>query len=135
MTRTCTTRNNAFAGYDIPSGTDLVHKTWYLLIDRGYDTFEPTEVFANQLGEAFRTAFVRTAPVPIVPEPVDEAIIDAASITVYEHGDQPDADLRTVVLPSFYRAVADLYCDYRIGYPDGGVGVWFEASDDSHVNG
>lgn len=127
MTHACTTRDNAFAGYHIPNGADLVSATWYQLLDRGYEAFEPTETFADELGKAFRTAFVRTAPVPIVPEPVDEAVVDATTITAYEYSHRSEADLRTVVLPEFYQTVADLYCDYRTAYPDSGVDIRFDA--------
>jgi len=41
------------------------------------------------------------------------AVEDARALTREEFVDQPDADLRTDVIPAFYRRVADFHCVYR----------------------
>ena len=119
MPGSCSTTDTAFLDYGLPNGEILVPATYYVLVDRGRGTFEPTPEYAHAIADAFRTAFVRRAPLPIVPEPVDAAVEDAVTATLHEfvHG----ADLRTRVLPTFYRRVATYTCTYLQWYPDGGV--------------
>lgn len=61
----------------------------------------------------------------MVPDPVEDAIADARGTTVHRLlGTDPD--LRTDVVPTFYRLVARFACLYGPAYPDGGADVRFE---------
>ena len=121
MPEACSTSDTAFLDYGLPNGQTLVPATYYVLAGRGEGTFEPTPEYVHRVADAFRTAFVRRAPIPIVPEPVDAAVEDAVTATIHEFTDE--ADLRIAVLPTFYRRVAAYTCTYLQWYPDGGVGV------------
>lgn len=48
-----------------------------------------------------------------VPPHVERAIEDARTLTEAEFADRPDADVRTGVIPAFYRRVAEFHCIYR----------------------
>jgi hypothetical protein len=48
-----------------------------------------------------------------VPTHVELAVADARELTREAFADRPDADVRTEVLPAFYRRVAALHCRYR----------------------
>jgi hypothetical protein len=117
----CTTSDTAFLDYGLPNGGVLVPATYHVLAGRDEGTFEPTPEYVHRIADAFRTAFVRQAALPVVPEPVDAAIEDAVTATIHEF--TREADLRTEVLPTFYRRVAAYTCTYLQWYPDGGVGV------------
>jgi hypothetical protein len=117
----CTTSDTAFLDYGLPNGGTLVPATYYILAARDGGTFEPTPEYVHRVADAFRTAFVRRAPLPVVPEPVDAAVEDAVTATIHDF--VREVDLRTEVLPTFYRRVAAYTCTYLQWYPDGGVGV------------
>ncbi|MEF8843045.1 MAG: hypothetical protein V5A62_15715 [Haloarculaceae archaeon] len=121
MTEACSTSDTAFLDYGLPNGQVLVPATYYALAARDEGTFGPTPEYVHRIADTFRTAFVRRAALPVVPEPVDAAVEDAVTPTLHEF--THEADLRTEVLPTFYRRVASYTCTYLQWYPDGGVGV------------
>jgi len=108
----CTT-TESFTDHDIEDGSTLIQRTYYRLADAGRDEFEPTELFFDALESAFIWAYLGTVRESDIPEHVEAAIDDARALTAEEFGDQPDADLRTEVLPAFYRHLADFHCAYR----------------------
>jgi len=131
---TCSTHTAAFVDHGIDDGIDLVARTHYLLAADGNREPEPTAAFAERVAAAFRRAFVGAAPVPLVPEPVDAAIDEATDTVVHRVLDDPDADLRTEVLPAFYRAVASTYCAHlEAGGDPGEVGIWYDGGDDGGI--
>lgn len=127
-TKACATKGAAFVDYGIPDGTDLIHRTYYALRD-GDGEFEPSPASFDRLTATFEVAFVRAADLPLVPEPVEAAIADAGATTADAFLDRSAADLRYDLLPAFYGAVAEAYCQRRPLYPDGGVGLRFDGDD------
>jgi len=133
---TCSTRTAAFIHHGIDDGVDLVARTYYELADDGHRNPEPTTEFAERVASAFRGAFVRNAPVPLVPDPVDAAIDEATDTLVHRVLDDPDADLRTEILPAFYRDVASAYCAHLdAGGDPGEVGVWYDEDEEDGGGG
>lgn len=108
----CST-TSSFEDHGIPDGTELVTGTYYRLVGRRAPRYEPTEAFFDRLEEAFIWAYLATADEPGIPVHVEAAIDDARVLTYAEFRDDPDADLRTDVIPAFYRRVAAFHCAYR----------------------
>lgn len=128
---TCTTRTAAFTDHGIRDGADLVFRTYYALVTSGHATPEVSDEFVEHVAAAFRRAFIREAAVPLVPEPVEAAIEAATDPVVHRLLDDRDADLRTEILPTYYRAVANAYCAHlAAGGDPGRVGVWYHDDDD-----
>lgn len=125
MSTTCDT-TSAFDTYGIPDGVDLVHRTRYRLLATGDASFEPTRAFLDRVDRAFRAAYIHSAEVPLVPEPLDAALEDVAALTAEEYADEPDADLRGEVLPAYYGTLVGLFCRYLETAPDAEVGIWLE---------
>lgn len=123
MSTTCDTAN-AFTLYGIPDGVDLLHRMRYQLLAGGDGEFEPTDAFVDRIERAFRTAYRRAADAPEVADPLDAAVEDAAALTAEAYVDDPDADLRRDVLPSFYATLVGLFCRYIEQAWDGDFDVW-----------
>ena len=109
----CTT-TTSFSDHGVDDGADLMTATYYRLLDAGYREFESGAEFF----EAIETAFVRTYldrvdDAGVLPDHVAAAILDARELTREEFAERADADLRTEVLPAFYRRVAGFHCSYR----------------------
>ncbi|MFT4933069.1 MAG: hypothetical protein ACI91T_002974 [Natronomonas sp.] len=131
MHEACSTHERAFVEYGVPTGGDLVGAMHYRLRNRGTTEAASTPDFLDALAKSFEDAYIDEASIPIVPEPVAAAIDDARTTYAHRLLDEPDADrdLRTDVLPAFYRLVARYYCENRETYPGDGVGVWFDSGD------
>jgi len=108
----CTT-TRSFVDHDIADGADLVKRTYYRLRDDGA-AYEPTERFFDRLETAFVRAYLDSAAEPTLPEHVRAAVDDARALTESGFEGRADADLRTDVLPAFYRHVAGFHCRYRV---------------------
>lgn len=108
----CTT-TGSFSDHGIGDGVDLVTRTYYRLQAAERHEFDPTERFFDQLESAFIWAYLGSVDEPGVPTHVELAIEDARAHTQTEFDDRSDADLRTEVLPAFYRRVAEFHCIYR----------------------
>lgn len=108
----CTT-TESFADHDIEDGSTLIQRSYYRLAGADRTEFEPTEPFFDALESAFIWAYLGTVRESGVPDHVEAAINDARAHTVAEFADRPDADLRTDVIPAFYRHLADFHCAYR----------------------
>ena len=108
----CTT-TGSFSDHGIGDGVDLVTRTYYRLQGAERHEFEPTERFFDQLESAFIWAYLGSVDESSVPAHVEMAIEDARAHTRDEFDDSPDADLRTEVIPAFYRRVAGFHCIYR----------------------
>jgi len=108
----CTT-TRSFADHDIQDGSTLIQRSYYRLAEADRTEFEPTESCFDALESAFIWAYLGTVRESEVPDHVEAAIDDARAHTAAEFGDRPDADLRTDVLPAFYRYLADFHCAYR----------------------
>jgi hypothetical protein len=111
-TEECTT-TGSFADHDIEDGSALIQRTYYRLAGADRTGFEPTESFFDALESAFIWAYLGTTRESDIPEHVEAAIDDARAHTVAEFTDRPDADLRTDVIPAFYRHLAAFHCAYR----------------------
>ncbi len=107
----CTT-TESFADHDIEDGSTLIQRSYYRLSDAGRAEFEPTASFFDALESAFIWAYLGTVRENGVPEHVEAAIDDARALTAEEFTDR-EADLRTEVLPAFYRHLAEFHCAYR----------------------
>ncbi len=107
----CTT-TGSFADHDIEDGSTLIQRSYYRLSDAGRAEFEPTASFFDALESAFIWAYLGTVRENGVPEHVEAAIDDARALTAEEFTDR-EADLRTEVLPAFYRHLTDFHCAYR----------------------
>jgi hypothetical protein len=108
----CTT-TESFTDHDIEDGSTLIQRSYYRLAEADRTEFEPTEPFFDALESAFLWAYLGTVRESGVPDHVEAAIDDARAHTVAEFADRPDADLRTDVIPAFYRHLADFHCAYR----------------------
>jgi hypothetical protein len=108
----CTT-TGSFSDHDIQDGSRLVQRTYYRLADADRSTFSPTESFFDALESAFIWAYLGSVEENGVPDHVAVALDDARAVTAEEFADRPDADLRTDVLPTFYRHAAGFHCAYR----------------------
>jgi hypothetical protein len=107
----CTT-TYSFDDHGIDDGAALLTDTYYRLAGEAV-AYEPNDRFFEQLADAFRWAYLAEAATTEVPEHVALAIEDARERTTEEFADRPEADLRTEVVPAFYRAVAGFHCAYR----------------------
>jgi len=108
----CTT-TSSFGDHGVDDGSELVHQTYYRLVDGGRAEFEPTASFYDALESAFLWSYLGTAAATGVPPHVEAAVDDARALTVEAFADRPEADLRTEVLPTFYQHVAGFHCAYR----------------------
>lgn len=127
----CSTHTTAFDHHGIVDGTELIARTHYALSETGDLTPEPTSAFVDRVATAFRAAYVKEAAVPLVPDPVNEAIDHASDTLVHDLLDEPDADLRTELLPTFFQRVAGAYCAHLdAGGDPGEVGLWYDDEDD-----
>jgi len=108
----CTT-TSSFGDHGVDDGSELVHQTYYRLVDGGRAEFEPTASFYDALESAFLWAYLGSVEEGDVPEHVQLAVDDALELTREEFAGHPDADLRTTVLPAFYERVAGFHCRYR----------------------
>jgi hypothetical protein len=108
----CTT-TGSFADHDIEDGSALIQRTYYRLAGADRTEFEPTESCFDARESAFIWAYLGTTRESDIPEHVEAAIDDARAHTAAEFADRPDADLRTDVIPAFYRHLADFHCAYR----------------------
>lgn len=108
----CST-TDSFSDHGIDDGVDLVTGTYYRLQEAEDTSFSPTEAFFDRLESAFTWAYLGSVDEPGVPSHVELAIEDARELTREEFANEPDADLRTDVIPAFYRRVAGFHCHYR----------------------
>jgi hypothetical protein len=108
----CTT-TGSFADHDIEDGSTLIQRAYYRLAGGDRTEFEPTASFFDALESAFIWAYLGTTRESEIPEHVEAAIDDARAHTAAEFEDRPDADLRTDVIPAFYRHLAEFHCAYR----------------------
>lgn len=108
----CTT-TGSFTDHGIGDGADLIKRTYYRL--RESDVTDPSsEGFFERLESAFRGAYLDAVGESEVPTHVELAIEDARALTEEEFATRPGADLRTDVVPAFYRRVAGFHCRYRV---------------------
>lgn len=105
----CST-TNSFGDHGIGDGETLIREAYRRLDGR---SFSPTEEFFDSLTSAFTLAYLGEVDEPGVPPHVQAAIDDARLFTFDEFQDDPDADLRTRVIPAFYQRVAGFHCAYR----------------------
>lgn len=108
----CST-TTSFEDHGLIDGSDLVHNTYYRLLDAGVDTFEPTDAFFDGLESAFLWSYMHATEDSGVPPHVEAAIGDARERTRELYADTPDVDLRVDVIPTFYQEVAGFHCIYR----------------------
>lgn len=108
----CTT-TRSFDDHGIDDGSTLIQRTYYRLAAETSSTFEPTAEWFDRIEAAFVWAYLATVEGSDVPRHVEAAIDDARALTAESFADRADADLRTDVLPSFYRHVAGFHCAYR----------------------
>lgn len=108
----CTT-TGSFADHGIDDGAALITDTYYRLVAAGRPAFEPTAAFFDRLESAFVWAYLGAVEERGVPAHVEMAIADARELTREEFAGRPGADVRTEVLPAFYRRVAAFHCRYR----------------------
>jgi len=104
---------DSFSDHGIGDGTDLVTRTYNRLPEDDRRQFDPTDAFFARLESAFIWAYLGSTTDRGVPSHVEAALDDARMLTQEEFADHPDADLRTEVLPAFYRRFAAFHCAYR----------------------
>ncbi|MEF8778609.1 MAG: hypothetical protein V5A36_06845 [Natronomonas sp.] len=108
----CTT-TRSFDDHGIEDGVDLITRTYYRLQGPGRHVFAPDEAFFDRLESAFIWAYLGSVDERGIPPHVERAIEDARALTRAEFEDRLEADLRTDVIPAFYRRVAGFHCVYR----------------------
>jgi hypothetical protein len=108
----CTT-TESFADHGLDDGSVLITRTYNRIAADGAPPFEPTTAFFDTLSAAFIWAYIATVDEPGVPPHVEAAIEDARAFTRQAFAEDPDADLRTDVIPTFYQQVAGFHCAYR----------------------
>ncbi len=107
----CTT-TGSFSDHGVDDGVDLVTRTYYRFREAGDRESGPGSFF-DRLESAFVGAYLDAVDEPEVPTHVELAIDDARALTEEAFGDPPDADVRTEIVPAFYRRVAGFHCRYR----------------------
>ncbi|MFB6205381.1 MAG: hypothetical protein ABEJ05_02480 [Haloglomus sp.] len=107
----CTT-TDSFDDHGIHDGADLLTATYYRLAAADTE-FEPTASFFDRLESAFVWAYLGAVDGTDVPDHVMAAVEDAREQTRAEFAERPEADLRTDVIPAFYRRIAGFHCAYR----------------------
>jgi hypothetical protein len=107
----CTT-SESFADHGIDDGSVLIQRAYYRLSEADRE-FAPTEPFFESVESAFIWAYLGTTDDRGVPSHVEAALDDARILTRESFTDRPDADVRTEVLPAFYRQFAGFHCAYR----------------------
>ena len=107
----CTT-TTSFSDHAIDDGSVLIQRTYYRLA-AAETTFEATDEFFEALESAFVWAYLGSNDERGVPDHVAAALDDALAMTREQFAERPDADLRTAVLPAFYRELAGFHCAYR----------------------
>lgn len=110
MVDICSNHATAFAAYGVADGSAIVHRTYYRLRSPDDDAVHPSSEFMASLAQAFRRAFLVETELHTVPEAVDAAVDQAVTVTLHDLLDRGSADLRTQVLPTFYRTVSRTYC-------------------------
>ena len=108
-TDACTT-TRTFAVYGVDDGSVLVRTTHRLVHDEDDGTV--TDATLDLVAAAFRAAFLEHADVGSLPADVAAAVEDARYFTRERYAGA-EADLRTELLPAFYREVAGFHCAYR----------------------
>ena len=108
----CTT-TESFADHDIDDGSALIERTYHRLTDGDRTAFEPTVSFYDALESAFMWAYLGTVEEAGIPPHVEAAIDDARAFTEEDFADDPEADLRTDVIPTLYQYAAGFHCAYR----------------------
>lgn len=108
----CTT-TGSFGDHDIEDGSELVHGTYYRLVEGGRAEFDPTDAFYEALESAFLWTYLGTVDGTAVPAHVEAAVDDALAFTAEEFAARPEADLRTEIVPTFYQYAAGFHCAYR----------------------
>jgi hypothetical protein len=105
----CTT-TGSFGPYGVHDGSVLVRRIGRLLADTDGEGPYTTGTF-DRLERAFRLAFAAETGVEELPAPVAAALADASHFT-RERYLGATADLRTEVVPAFYRELAGFHCAY-----------------------
>lgn len=110
----CTT-TKSFGDPAIPDGTTLITRTYYRITESDQETFSQTDAFYDALESAFTWAYLGSIDERGVQEHVGAAIDDARAVTAadFADADPTTVDVRTDVIPTFYRYVADFHCSYR----------------------
>lgn len=104
---------DSFSDHGIADGVDLITETYYRLQEVDQPDSTGSERFFDRLETAFIWAYLGSVEESGVPTHVELAIDDARVLTEEAFADRPDADLRTEVIPAFYRRVAGFHCIYR----------------------
>ncbi|MFB6242966.1 MAG: hypothetical protein ABEH80_02605 [Halobaculum sp.] len=105
---------DSFAEYGVTDGADLIRDAAREL--GASETVTVDRALIDSVEHAFRTAFLRESGSQTLPDDVDAALDDAAARTHERLGDETH-DLRTDVVPAFYRAFAGFHCAYRTATP------------------
>lgn len=108
----CST-TNSFKDHGIADATSLVTDTYYRLRAAEQTGFSTDDAFFDRLESAFIWSYLSSVDEAGIPDHVQFAIEDARELTRDEFTEKPDADLRTDVLPAFYRRLAGFHCVYR----------------------
>jgi hypothetical protein len=110
----CST-TDSFANYGITDGSDLISRAARALGSTRQDVTVTPELTSG-VESAFRTAFLAESDDGTLPSTVTAALDDAAVLVVDRFGGET-RDLRTDVLPAFYREFAGYHCAYRVANP------------------
>ena len=108
----CTT-TGSFDDHGVDDGGALIQRTYYRLVADEDGEFEPTDEYLDRLVDAFTRAYLTETGSYELPPHVAAAIDDARVWVGIEFADQSGADLRTDVIPAFYRHAAGFHCGYR----------------------
>lgn len=112
-TEECTT-TGSFDDHGIDDGSDLVTRTYYRMTEADREAFPLDEAAFDRLESTFLWAYLGSVAENGVPRHVELAVEDARARTEEAFDDDRDmADLRTEVLPAFYRRVAGFHCTYH----------------------
>jgi hypothetical protein len=107
----CTT-TGSFGDHGV-DGRRLIEGTYRRLAAAELRAFEDTAGFYRQLESAFLWAYLAAVDEPGVPDHVAYAVDDALAWTRERFADADDPDVRTEVVPAFYREAARFHCAYR----------------------
>lgn len=107
----CTT-TDSFGDHDV-DGQQLIEGTYRRLAAAEQRTFEDSDRFYEQLESAFLWAYLAAVDEAGVPDHVAYAVDDALAWTRERLAGADDPDVRTEVVPTFYREAARFHCAYR----------------------
>lgn len=108
----CTT-TLSFSDHGIEDGHELLTETYYRYRDQTDEPFTAAEDDLRRLEVAFIRTYLDELGAGTVDDHVQAALADALTDLRETFADVDEPNLRTDVIPTFYRRLASYHCEYR----------------------